>query len=152
MREQPSPYRQREIANHADDLFERLYFWGQITKWLARFRGKSRALPLLSEIEKQYPNVPVTQLGDQPVRLEQIIGTTARRNFDCDFHPLQRRTKNRWTGIARTMIAEPTSLPSIAVVQVGPAYYVTDGNHRVSVARALKHLYIDGNVTRWEID
>ncbi len=152
MHDQPSPYRQRQIAQHANDLFERVYFRGQLKQWIARFMRQSRDLPLLSKVEGKYPAVPIVELGDQPVRLENIIGTTARRNFDRDFYPLQRRSKNRWTSIAQAMMTDQTSLPLIEVVQVGTDYFVTDGNHRVSVAKALNHLYIDGNVTRWEID
>ena len=37
-------------------------------------------------------------------------------------------------------------LPSVELIQVGEVYYVSDGHHRVSVARALKYDFIDAVV------
>ena len=150
MFDQPSSYRQRAIARITNDLFEQSWRKGQLKRWWARLTGGSRQPPLLSDVKRQHPNLVVHELGDQPVRLEQIIGTEGKLSFDKDFHPLQRRSKNRWVSIAQAMLTDPTSLPAIDVVQIGSGYYVRDGNHRVSVAKALRHLYIDGNVTRWE--
>jgi hypothetical protein len=42
-------------------------------------------------------------------------------------------------------------LPAIDLLQVGDTYFVRDGHHRISVARALGADYIDANVTVLEI-
>jgi hypothetical protein len=43
-------------------------------------------------------------------------------------------------------------LPVVRLVQVGEHYYVQDGHHRISVARALGYIYIDAEVTVWEME
>jgi hypothetical protein len=151
MYDPPSEYRQRQVIQRANDLFERSYFLGQIKRLWARLSGESRQLPLLSDIQTRYPDAIPHDLGPRPLRIEHIIGTSGKISFDIDFHPLQRRSKNRWTSIAQAMIDDPLSLPLIEVVQIGEDYYVIDGNHRVSVARALGNIYIDGKVIQWEI-
>ncbi len=142
----------RQIDQRANDLFERSWRRGQFKRIAALFTGQSRHLPLLSAIEAHYEGVPVRELGVQPIRLERITGTQGKISFDRDFLPLQRRSKNRWVGVACAMLKDATSLPPIDVVQVGADYYVRDGNHRVSVAKALAHLYIDAEVTQWVIE
>jgi hypothetical protein len=148
----PSSYRQRSIARYADDLFEQSWRKGQFKKWWARLTNQSRQPPLLSDMRRLHPHFLVHELGDQPIRLEHIIGTEGKLSFDRDFHPLQRRSKNRWVSIAQAILNDPTSLPPIDVVQIGDDYYVRDGHHRVSVVKALGHLYIDGNVTQWDTE
>jgi hypothetical protein len=43
-------------------------------------------------------------------------------------------------------------LPPVVLVQVGDIYFVRDGHHRISVARALGQLNIDARVTVWEVN
>jgi hypothetical protein len=42
-------------------------------------------------------------------------------------------------------------LPPVVLVQVGDVYFVRDGHHRISVARALGQLDIEAEVTVWEV-
>lgn len=151
MFERSSGYRERVIRYHTDDLFERVWRKGQLRRLLARLTGKSWRPRLLADVPLP-DNFTVRELGDQPVRLENIVGTEGKLSFDRDFLPRQRRLKHGWVSIARAMITDRTSLPPIDVVQIGDDYYVRDGNHRVSVAKALGHLYLDGNVTLWEFE
>ena len=152
MHNRPSAYGQRQTRQRANDLFESSWRQGQIKRLWAWLQGQSRQLPLLSDIEAQYTDVPVRELGLRPIRLDQIIGTQGKISFDKDFLPLQRRSKNRWVSVAVAVLTDATSLPPAEVVQVGEQYYVGDGNHRVSVAKALDNLYIDAEVTQWVID
>jgi hypothetical protein len=46
---------------------------------------------------------------------------------------------------------ESVPLPPIKLIQVGDCYYVRDGHHRLSVARALGEQFIEAEVTVWEI-
>ena len=66
--------------------------------------------------------------------------------FDTQFHPLKHGTRQRWVGI---MMARRSglSLPPVKLIRVGDAYFVRDGHHRVSVARALAEEYIEAEVT-----
>ncbi|HEX5899627.1 MAG TPA: hypothetical protein VFY32_09525 [Solirubrobacteraceae bacterium] len=65
--------------------------------------------------------------------------------FDRDFRPTS-RVRARWQSI---WMAEQrgTVLPPISVVEVGDAYAIRDGHHRVSVARARGALIIDAMVS-----
>lgn len=84
--------------------------------------------------------------GKQVVRLDHITGTQGRAaDFDRNFNPLNSRSRQRWTSIAIAHLAGDT-LPPVELLKVGNEYFVSDGHHRVSVARALGATYIDANV------
>src|SRR5436305_3579331 len=87
-------------------------------------------------------------LGLQVVPLDAIVGTIDRaRDFDRSFRPTSRRVRSRWEHIAERMRrGEP--LPPVDLVKVGDLYFVRDGHHRVSVARALGRDDIDAYVTQ----
>jgi hypothetical protein len=75
--------------------------------------------------------------GIRDIPLDAISGTlepNRASQFDRDFRPAG-PTRSRWQ---RVWLAEHrgTLLPPISVVQVGRAYAVRDGHHRVSVAKA----------------
>ena len=44
------------------------------------------------------------------------------------------------------------SLPPVALIQVGDHYFVRDGHHRISVARALGQQVIEATVEVWRVD
>ncbi|NMC53097.1 MAG: ParB N-terminal domain-containing protein, partial [Chloroflexi bacterium] len=57
--------------------------------------------------------------------------------------------RERWTRIGMLMMmGEP--LPAVELIQVGDEYYVRDGHHRISAARALGYRHIDAVVTAWQ--
>jgi hypothetical protein len=87
--------------------------------------------------------------GNQVVAISQIRGSEGRTaDFDQDFRPLRETTLERWVSIfkART---QGQDLPPVDLVRVGDTFYVRDGHHRISVARALGQRYIDATVTVW---
>lgn len=86
-------------------------------------------------------------LGVKPVPIAQIRGSEGRsRDFDRFFRPIGRHTRERWVRIAALVIMG-TYLPAIEVIYSGEHYYVRDGNHRVSVFRAMGVHFIDAHVT-----
>jgi hypothetical protein len=75
--------------------------------------------------------------GVREIAIEAITGTLEPNRavqFDHEFRPAA-PTRRRWQSV---WMAEHRGvlLPPISVVQVGDAYAVRDGHHRVSVARA----------------
>lgn len=89
--------------------------------------------------------------GSLPVPLSQICGSEGRAHeFDASFAPLQAHTKQRWITIA-TMFELGENLPQVTLVQLGDVYFVRDGHHRVSAARALGYAFIDAHVTVWDV-
>jgi hypothetical protein len=76
--------------------------------------------------------------GVREIPLEAIKGTTEPNRaaqFDQDFRPSE-LTRRRWQSVWLAFHRGAT-LPPISVVQVGDAYAIRDGHHRVSVAKAL---------------
>ena len=55
----------------------------------------------------------------------------------------------RWLGVARAAL-RGEHLPPVDLIRAGDVYYVRDGHHRISVARALGQREIDARVTVWE--
>jgi len=88
------------------------------------------------------------ELGCREVPLSRIGGTLARTgDFDRQFAPLRADLRDRWTRLAG-LSASGRDLPPVTLVQVGELYFVVDGHHRVSVARALGRVTVDGCVRR----
>jgi hypothetical protein len=86
-------------------------------------------------------------LGLRVVPVDKIIGSTGRyQEFDRAFLPRQSHTKDRWVKVDEAYY-EQVPLPPVTLLKVGEVYFVTDGNHRISVARAHKQVFIDANVT-----
>ena len=85
--------------------------------------------------------------GLRVVPLEAIIGSVGRgRDFDRRFRPTSGRVRGRWEHIA-TAMRRGDSLPPVSLNEIGELYFVDDGHHRVSVARALGRTEIDAYVT-----
>jgi len=90
--------------------------------------------------------------GVRTVPLSRIKGSEGRSSdFDCDFNPLHARTRNRWMSIAIAR-SQGDILPLIELIQLGEDYFVRDGHHRISVARALSEEYIDAVVIVLELE
>ena len=89
-------------------------------------------------------------LGAQVIPLDAIVGSVDKvRDFDRRFRPTSGRSRQRWENMAqKTRRGE--SFPPIDVYKLGNLYFVRDGHHRVSVARALGTKSIEAAVT--EID
>jgi hypothetical protein len=86
-------------------------------------------------------------LGVQTIPLECIVGTVDRQRgeFDRAFRPAA-GTRGRWESIAAAR-RRGESMPPIDVFKVGELYFVQDGHHRVSVARAHGDTHVDAHVT-----
>lgn len=87
--------------------------------------------------------------GQREVTLDNIRGTEGRLNdFDDRFNPLTDRTRERWVSIARANDAG-MDLPPVELIRVDEVYFVRDGHHRISVARAFGQTTITARVTVW---
>ena len=90
--------------------------------------------------------------GIKTIRLNQIRGSEGRtEDFDANFKPLQVRSKDRWTSIAKAQLTDQ-ALPLVDLIQIGETYFVRDGHHRISVAQALGQELIEAEVTVWQMD
>lgn len=87
--------------------------------------------------------------GLQHIRLDQIKGSVGRyEDFTSAFLPRRDFLHDRWTNVEKLMLAGKA--PPIDVYKVGDAYFVVDGNHRVSVGRQLGWETIEAYVTEFD--
>jgi len=87
------------------------------------------------DVQKKLQLGDLHYLGLQDVSLDQIVGSVSRfADFTRFFSPRQDHLQERWQRIEQ-LRAGGRDLPPVELYKVGQAYFVCDGNHRVSVAR-----------------
>ncbi|MCA9981298.1 MAG: hypothetical protein KDD89_10700, partial [Anaerolineales bacterium] len=114
---------------------------------MARFTGRSTDLLSYEDVRKQLKASKQIDRGLQDIPLDNIVGSVGRyKDFTRTFLPKDTTNEQRW---ARVLVAnsESTGLPPIDVYQLGEAYFVLDGNHRVSIAREMGFATIQAKVT-----
>ena len=85
-------------------------------------------------------------IGMRTVEVDKIVGSVGRhRDFDRAFLPSKPDLGTRWKRIDQMM--RRGEIPPISLFKIGDAYFVNDGNHRVSVARQQGVEMIDAEVT-----
>jgi hypothetical protein len=90
--------------------------------------------------------------GIQVVPISSIIGSEGRTaDFDMDFHPMSEAARERWVNMAIVYLSR-LPLPPIQLIQVGDAYFVRDGHHRISVSRAFGQAAMDAEVITWKAE
>ena len=84
--------------------------------------------------------------GMKTVEVEKIVGSVGRcRDFDESFLPVRISVSGRWSRVDRAY-HQGIELPAVSLYKIGDAYFVRDGNHRVSVARYHGAAAIDAEV------
>ncbi len=84
--------------------------------------------------------------GMQTVPIQKIVGSEGRyQDFDNHFLPRSNMLRQRWERVDEAHLAD-ISLPPIQLYEIGGVYFVRDGNHRVSVAKAQGVEFIDAEV------
>ena len=111
-------------------------------------------VPLLSfdEVRRRLRAVEGSTQTLEDVPLDAIVGSVGRTfDFTREFLPLQDSDMDRWVGVSVAM-SGLRGLPPVELYRIGDAYFVRDGNHRVSVARQLGaktiHAYVTPVYTR----
>ena len=118
-------------------------FWNEILSLLS---GRPNRLLSWDEVRDKLGIRGQVYRGMQTVPVDKIIGSVGRyRDFDRVFLPTQDRTADRWRSIARAHY-DDVSLPPVKLYKIGDAYFVLDGNHRVSVARERGVEFVDAEV------
>lgn len=121
-----------------------------LARLAARLRGEPDDVGVIlpyEEVIEALGFVSEHSVGLEVVQLDLIVGTVDRaRDFDRRFRPTSRRVRGRWEQIAAAM-RRGEAMPPVDLVRIGDIYFVRDGHHRVSVARALGRSDIDAYVT-----
>ena len=103
---------------------------------LARVRGRSNDLLSYDEVAEKLRLRARSDAGIQSIPVAAIIGSAGRyTEFTRTFLPRNAEDKERWARVKAVSQDPETSFPPIEVYKVGEAYFVIDGNHRVSIAR-----------------
>lgn len=114
---------------------------------MAFLTGKSADLLSFEEVRKQLKATGASVRGLKEIPLDAIVGSVGRYNdFTRSFLPRRDSDQHRWTTV-QTIATGLIGFPPIEVYQIGDAYFVLDGNHRVSVARQLGAESIEAYVT-----
>ncbi len=124
-------------------------FFGKIVSLLT---GHSRSLlNLTTEVSRRKVSGQ-HYAGIRMVPISQIKGSESQLDdFDCDFNPMNIRTVDRWISVA-VAHTDGMILPPVELIQLGEDYFVRDGHHRISVARAFHEEYVDAEVTVLELE
>ncbi len=84
------------------------------------------------------------------IPLDRIVGSVGRyRDFTRTFLPTENVDRERWIRVASLL--DGPGWPPIEVYKIGDVYFVSDGNHRVSVARSLGMKEIEAYVTEVQL-
>lgn len=136
----------------AEKRFYQLYVGG-IGRRIGRLLGRpQKELIPLSRARQGLVLEGAHRLGNKTVPLERIQGSENKSSeFDRQFRPLKGHIRERWVGLAAAFL-RGVVLPPVELIQVGGDYYVRDGHHRISVARAFGQVDIDADVTLWEME
>jgi nucleotide-binding universal stress UspA family protein len=127
--------------------FRRARRRADLAEVLAALRGRERPLWRYDDVRRALRAVeaPTARLEDVP--LDAIVGSVGRAvDFTRDFLPLSDADRGRWVGVKVAMTGL-AGTPPVDLYRIGSAYFVRDGNHRVSVARQLGARFIQAYVT-----
>jgi len=135
----------------AQRLFANTRSRGRRNQFWSLLTGQSARLLDLRAIRKNLRVGNRCDGGLMMVSIDQICGSESRvYDFDADFNPLQDNTMERWLSIA-TALKRGIDLPPVILIQVGEQYFVRDGHHRISVARAQGQKVIRAKVEVWQL-
>jgi hypothetical protein len=109
-------------------------FLRRIGAYLRRDPASNQLLSF-DEVKGALGAISQVYLGLREVPVSKIVGSVGRhRDFDRAFLPSKPDLATRWRRIDEIMHREE-ELPPVSLYKIGDAYFVKDGNHRVSVAR-----------------
>jgi len=103
----------------------------------ARIRREHASNRLLSfdDLRREFAANNRLHRGTRVVEVEEIIGSVGRWwDFDRSFLPARASVGHKWKRIDRAF-HRAADLPPVELYEIGDAYFVVDGHHRVSVAR-----------------
>jgi len=117
---------------------------------MSRLTGESIDLLSFDDVRGKLKLRSSSPRGIQEIPLDAIVGSVGRyRDFTRSFLPRQEVDKDRWARVSAAM-SDLAGLPPVELYKIGDAYFVLDGNHRVSVARQIGAETIEAYVTEFK--
>ncbi|MBI9047657.1 MAG: universal stress protein, partial [Anaerolineaceae bacterium] len=127
--------------------FHKAHRQAALKEIFSKLTGKSTDLLKYDEVLKKLHLVSQFEIGLHDIPLNAIIGSVGRyHDFTKDFLPKRESDKHRWANV-KTAMESMRGVPPIEVYKMGEAYFVKDGNHRVSIARQNNSSHIQAYVT-----
>lgn len=132
--------------SEAVDDFHRARAWARLQGITGRLRGKPVDLLSYEEVARRLQVTGKAAAGRAAIPLSAIVGSVGRYNdFTRTFLPRHSWDAQRWASVH--VAGESGKWPPIDVYQIGDAYFVLDGNHRVSIARRQGLTHIEAVIT-----
>lgn len=133
--ETTSDRRIMESYSEAIRDFRRARSRAALQQLLARLTGKPSELLSYEDVRRAVRASGIVSHSLRDIPLDAIAGSVGRYNdFNRSFLPLQDSDVERWARV-KVAVNDLSGLPPVEVYQIGDAYFVHDGHHRVSVAR-----------------
>jgi nucleotide-binding universal stress UspA family protein len=124
-----------EISVSAIQDFHEARRKAALERILSRLTGRSADLLSYEDVRQKLHAVEVPRQELREIPLEAIVGSVGRyHDFTRSFLPKLQSSGQRWARVKSVSEGAAGHEP-IEVYQIGGAYFVKDGNHRVSVAR-----------------
>ena len=143
---------QRENAAQSSIDFNRAHAKALFSRLLRFMCREKDALLSLNDVKALLKPKREVYLGTRVVPLALIVGSEGRyRDFNRYFFPRAEFLRTRWERVDKARLAD-IPLPPVTLYEIGGVYFVRDGNHRVSVARAQGVEMIDAEVSRLSSD
>jgi hypothetical protein len=137
-------------SQFAKDSYERQVHKGIVRDWRRRILGETTDLAKFEDAARQVNTRQRLARRLEYVPLDQIVGSVGRtRDFTREFLPRPRVNPERWSSLDAAVKAG-IALPPVELYRIGEVYFVADGNHRTSVARANQFEAIEAYVTEVE--
>ncbi|MEM7130939.1 MAG: hypothetical protein AAF702_31750 [Chloroflexota bacterium] len=141
-----------QLKAMAIQRFQRIRNRAEVNDLLSMITGGNRDLVKFDEVAQRIKARQQREIGIQNIPLKQIVGSVGRyRDFTRTFLPRSSINQERWTTID-TFLNGSVGSPPVDLYKMGEVYFVRDGNHRVSVARANGLDTIEAYVTEVAID
>jgi hypothetical protein len=139
-----------DLNEQADKDFGLARRKARIRKLALRLRGKSAGAPAtFHDLQNALRAHNRIRRGMRIVDTDRIVGSVGRsKDFDRRFLPLRASTGERWKRVD-VAFHRGEDLPPVTLYKLGGAYFVLDGNHRVSVARFHGLRTVEAEVTEF---
>lgn len=137
-----------KTISHAISDFYRARRKANLEQLYARLTGRQDEMQLLSydEVRRKLKASNEIARGLQNIPLNQIVGSVGRyKDFTRSFLPKEKISQGRWAGVV-VANDQQGGLPPIELYQIGEAYFVLDGNHRVAISREMGNRTIEAYV------
>jgi hypothetical protein len=103
----------------------------------------------LDEVQRRLRIVGQSYNGVRPIEVGRVVGSLDRSgDFDRNFRPRRNASMQRMASLRSAF--PDGDMPPIEAYEVGGAFFVSDGHHRVALALEREAAFIDAEITRLE--